>query len=199
MDEKSEQLRDIFVDVTDEESVTESQDEKKGSLLDRREGVERRLREVIAAMDEEFGFEADLDTDARVDLVRAYYRGTDDDGIAEATDVAVGTVVRARTEMHLLREREVAVPFDHEAFRRRVEEGATVAALAEEFGVSVPAARRYRRTIRIERRATTANERYRDAFDGILTDADISDHLAQRVHDDGLREAAEDIETDVQF
>jgi hypothetical protein len=199
MDEKSERLRDIFVDVTDEESVTESQEAGKGSLLDRGEGVERRLREVIAAMEDRFGFEAALDTDPRVRLVRAYYRGTDDEGIVEELDEPVETVVRARTEMHLLREREVTFPFDRDAFRHRVEAEASAETLAEEFGVSPVAARRYRRAIRIERRATTANERYRDAFDEILTDADISDHLAQRVHDDGLREAAEDIETDVQF
>jgi CRP-like cAMP-binding protein len=199
MDEKSERLRDIFVDVTDGDTVTESQDPETGSLLDRGEGAEERLRAVIEAMAERYGFEADLDTPERVALVRAYYGGEDDDAIAASLDTAVETVVRARTEMHLLREREVAFPFDRDDFRERVDGDATAEDLASEFDVSPAAARRYRRAVEVERRSTTANERYRDAFEEVLTDADLIDRLARPAREDGLREATEDIETDVRF
>jgi len=46
MDEKTEELRDIFIDVTDEDTVTESQEETRGSLIDR-EGIRDRLEGVV--------------------------------------------------------------------------------------------------------------------------------------------------------
>jgi len=48
-----------------------------------------------------------------------------------------------------------------------------------------------------DRAATHANERFRDAFADLLTDADLSGRLASDSREDGLREATEDIETDV--
>jgi hypothetical protein len=41
------------------------------------------------------------------------------------------------------------------------------------------------------------NDRFRDEFRTLLTDADIEDAHAATARDDGLREATEDIETDV--
>ena len=41
------------------------------------------------------------------------------------------------------------------------------------------------------------NHRFRDAFSDLLTDADLSTRLAADARRDGLKEATEDIETDV--
>jgi len=47
MDEKTEELRDIFVDVAGEDTVTERQEAGHGSLLSDEDGVEERLLAVI--------------------------------------------------------------------------------------------------------------------------------------------------------
>ena len=60
MDEKTAELRDIFVEVTDEETVTESQEESPGSLADRDEADEERLAALVGTMRERCSFETEL-------------------------------------------------------------------------------------------------------------------------------------------
>ncbi|MFC6756633.1 hypothetical protein ACFQER_07955 [Halomicroarcula sp. GCM10025894] len=77
MDEKTEQLRDIFMDVSDEASVTESQAAGRGSLTDTDEAtVEERLGETVARMRERYDFRTALDDPALVGLVRGSTRAT---------------------------------------------------------------------------------------------------------------------------
>jgi len=57
MDEKTERLRELFVDIAGEETVTESQTEDRGSLLGDSGGD---LGEVIEQLREKFGFELSL-------------------------------------------------------------------------------------------------------------------------------------------
>ena len=68
MEEKTEQLRDIFMEVADEESVTESQAQQRGSLLPG-DSVDDRLADVavqFTADAQEDGLEEaaeDIETD----------------------------------------------------------------------------------------------------------------------------------------
>ena len=169
MDDKTAELRDIFLDTTGEETVTERQAESRGSLVDvdEPEAVDARLQDLVTAMRERYDFDTDLDADAYVRLVRGFYDGDDDATLAEECGGDTDTVVRARLDCHLVRDAD----HDEEAIRERVAE--------------------------TEREATRANGRFRDAFTELLTDADLSDRLASDSREDGLREATEDIETDV--
>jgi len=165
MDDKTAELRDIFLDATDGEgTVTERQAERRGSLVDGDpEAVDASLRDLVATMRDRYDFDTDLDADGYVRLIRGFYDGTDDDTLAEALGIDRETVVRARLDCHLVREDDAETP-------------------------AVEASRE---------RAVRANHRFRDAFVDLLTDADLTDRLASDSREDGLREATEDIETDV--
>lgn len=166
MDDKTAELRDIFLDATGgEETVTERQAERRGSLVDvdDPEAVDARLRALVATMRERYDFDTDLDADAYVRLVREFYDGADDDTLADTLGVDPDTVLQARLDCHLVREADEETP-------------------------AVDASRE---------RAVRANHRFRDAFADLLTDDDLSDRLASDSREDGLREATEDIETNV--
>ncbi|WP_135364895.1 conditioned medium-induced protein 4 [Halosimplex halophilum] len=199
MDEKTEELRDIFMDVSDEETVTETQAEQRGSIADQPDEstIRERLRGVIEALGDRYEFDSDLGTETYVALVRGFYDDRSDEAIAEDLDISTGEVFRARMDLHLFREADTAAPFDICELRRRREE--SDAALAEEFGVEESTLAHYRRVVDAQDAARAANHRYQTEFDEILTDAAISGQLTESVKEDGLDEAAEDIETDVSF
>ncbi|WP_436911155.1 conditioned medium-induced protein 4 [Halosimplex marinum] len=199
MDEKTEELRDIFMDVSDEETVTETQEEPRGSIADQPDEatVRERLRGVIEALDDRYDFDSDLETEAYVELVRGFYDDGSDEELARDLGVSTEEVFRARMDLHLFREGDTDAPFDVCELRRRRDE--PDAALAEEFGVEAATLARYRRVVDAQDAARAANHRYRTEFDEILTDAAISGQLTESVAEDGLDEAAEDIETDVSF
>jgi hypothetical protein len=168
MDDKTAELRDIFLDATDGEgTVTERQAERRGSLVDVDDpaDVDDRLRDLVATMRERYDFETDLAADAYVRLIRGFYAGDGDDALAETVGVGRETVLRARLDCHLVREGDDDTP-------------------------AVETSRE---------RAVRANDRFRDAFAELLTDDDLSGRLASDSREDGLREATEDIETDVSF
>jgi hypothetical protein len=197
MDEKTERLRDIFIDATGTETATERQGEARGSLADAPD-PEDRLRELVDAMDERYGFESDLGTDALVEVVRRYHDGDDDGAVAAALGVDERAVFVARMDLHLVRESDRA-GVDFEALRALVVDGADDATVAAELDVPESTVPRRRRVAEAEAEATRANDRYRDEFADLLTDSALSGRLATDVRDDGLREATEDIETDVSF
>lgn len=200
MDEKTEELRDIFIDVTDSDTVTESQEDSRGSLTDD-SAVTDRLRELVADMRERYEFDTDLDDEQLCHLVHRFYEGASDADLARDLDVDRRVVFRARMDLHLLRDRDTDAPFDFEAFRRRVvADGETSAStLATEFDVSESTARRYRRIVSAEDQSRRANDRYRDEFDSILGDADLEGSLTQEATEDGLEDATDGVETDVSF
>lgn len=195
MDEKTEELRDIFMSVSEEETVTESQAETPGSLLDGGGDEDEQLREVLARLRERESFETDLEVGTYVALVRAFYEGDDDEAIAADLGLAPGTVLAARLDAHLLCESDTDAPVDlGELCRRADDPDETVAA---DLGVDVETVTHYRRIVAARDAARRANHRYRTAFDDILTDADLERRFADT--EDGLWEAAEDIETGVSF
>lgn len=197
MDEKTEELRDIFLDVSEEETVTESQSEGRGSLTDEGGSVDDRLREVIDQLREKFGFEADLTDEQRCELVRLFYDDTEDAAIADDLGVAERTVFEARLELHLLRDEEPAV--DEAVASRLRETDAAPATVAAEEGLDVEAVERAARVVEAEERSRRVSHRFRTAFEEALTDADLMGQFAADAQDDGLDDATEGAEVDVDF
>ena len=200
MDEKTAELRDIFIDVTDGETVTERQEDGRGSLTENEEQIVERVDDIVARMREQFAFESDLSTDDLRRVVRGYYDGEDDATIADALDAERETVVTARHDLHLLRDEETDAPFDFARLRelRNDERERTAAETAAELDVSESTLRTYGAVVDTQNRKRSVNDRFADEFAELLTDADLQDHT-EDVKDDGLDEATDGMETDVSF
>lgn len=196
MDEKTEELRDIFVDVTDEDTVTETQEEEPGSLADGPDGDEH-LQSVIRDMREAEKFATDLSDEELVRVVRGYYESDSDSDIAADLDVSRSVVFRARMDLHLVRDRDTDAPFDLDRLRDLVDAGATTDEMAEELDVSSSTVRKYRRVIEAQNAARQVSERYRAEFEDAFPDADLATQMTEEVKEDGLEDATEGMETDV--
>ncbi|EMA03794.1 hypothetical protein SAMN05443574_102389 [Haloarcula vallismortis] len=197
MDEKTEELRDIFMDVSGEEAVTESQEASRGSLTGTDEaGVVDRLGDVIERMRERYEFRTELADDNLVTVVRLFYEGSDDATIAAEIDADEPDVVEARLDLHLLREEDTEAPFDLPAFRRRVADSDPSAAeLAAEFDIDESRAAHYRRVVAAQGAARRVSHRFQSEFEDVLTDAGLSTQHAAALREDGLDEATEDIDS----
>ena len=197
MDEKTEHLRDIFMDVADDETVTESQTEQRGSLL--REGsVDDRLEETIEKMRERFDFQTELGTHALRVIVRQFYDGESDDAIATILSVPADAVFEARMDLHLVREDDTD-DIDRSAVRERLAADQPPDAIARALDVDPERVERVEQVIDAENRAQRVSQRFRTEFEEILTDADIAVRLTADTQDDGLEEATEGMEVDVDF
>jgi hypothetical protein len=226
MDEKTADLRDLFVDATGSESVTERQDADRGTLVDRDdEAVDDAVRDLVAAMRDRYGFSTPLDDAAYALVARGRFDGADDAAVATAIRDALAereegdgeidpdgvdaeTVRKARFDLHLVREsdREVDVdgggdsdepPFAYADLKGLTAAGNSIVECAEKLDAAPDTVARYAAVARTDIASTRANDRFRDAFRDLLTDADIEGSLASDAREDGLREATEDIETDV--
>jgi len=197
MDEKTEELRDIFMDVSGEESVTESQAAGHGSLTDTDEAtVTQRLGETVARMRERGGFRTDLNEDALVTLVRGFYAGHGDAKLADELGVEEPAVVEARLDLHLLRESDHEADFDAAAFRKRVvADDPTDAELAGAFDIGTERATRYRRVVKAQAAARRVSYRFTSEFEDALAEAGLATQLTAAVRETGLDEATEDIDS----
>jgi hypothetical protein len=197
MDEKTEELRDIFMDVSDEGAVTESQEASRGSLADTDEaGVTDRLGDVIARMRERYEFRTELADEALVTVVRLFYEGSDDATIAAEIGVDEPDMVEARLDLHLLRDKDTEAPFDLAAFRRRVaDDDPSVAELAAEFDIDESWTDHYRRVVAAQDATRRVSHRFQSEFEDVLTDAGLSTQHAAALREDGLDEATEDIDS----
>jgi len=197
MEEKTEQLRDIFIDVAGEETVTETQTEQRGSLVGRGP-VDDRLADVIERMRERYGFGTALDDQQLCTVVKRFYDGADDGEIASAVDAPTEAVVEARLAFHLVREDEAA-GVDRSTALEVLDGTASVREAASAADASVDAVAHAVQVLEARRESRQVSQRFRTEFEEILTDADIAVRLTADVRDDGLEEAAEDIETDTDF
>lgn len=199
MDEKTEALRDIFVDATGSDTVTENQEETPGSLTDVERDVGEQITGIVEEMRDRYDFRVDLPTDDLRAVVEKYYDDQSDAEIAAALDVDEETVFDARMDLHLVRERDRDAPFDTAELRGMLVEDASVAEAATVLDADEAVVAHYRDVIETDLEATRANDRFRDEFAELLTDAELSSTHAKDAQEDGLREATEDIETDVSF
>lgn len=196
MDEKTAELRDIFLSVADGETVTESQQETPGSLVPS-DDVEERLVAAVAEMREELDFSTELPLADLVAVVRGFYAGRGDADLAGDIGVSEAAVVRARLDLHLLREADLAVPADLDVVREALEAGANPAALADRFDLDAPTARRCARTLAARAERRRVNDRYRDEFETVLGEPELGERHTD--HESGLDEATADQEVDVSF
>ncbi|ERH06598.1 MAG: hypothetical protein J07HN4v3_02221 [Halonotius sp. J07HN4] len=197
MDEKTEELRDIFMETTDSSTVTETQSESPGSLTDSQEDVSERVTTLIERMRERYAFDTALDIDALSRVVRGFHDDETDETIADALDCDTETVRSARFDLHLVREADREASFEFDRLRQLLAEDVSVEERAERLDVTQDTVRRYSEVATADRRSTRANNRFRDEFAELLTDADLTNRLAADAHEDGLQEATEDMETDV--
>lgn len=198
MTEKTEELKDIFLEVTDEEAVTESQAETRGSLARSEEGVDERLVAVVERIRERFPFRTDLDDEQLATVVRAYFEGETDDAIAEHLGVDPATVRAARLDCHLQRESDVPESVDLDALRERVDDPTETempsdSALAAALSADPEAVGRARHVLATRGRARSVSHRFRSEFEDVIADAGLSNRMTESVHEDGLDEATEDI------
>ncbi|WP_144905017.1 conditioned medium-induced protein 4 [Halobellus captivus] len=145
MDEKTAELRDLFVETTGEETVTESQSAARGSLASDRdeEAVDTELDHVIETMRERYDFASSLSTPDLRRIVRAFFdpdvAGVDAGSWSDAADAAVAsslsaavdsessavdvdaeTVFRARMDLHLVSDADRESPVPYERLRELV-------------------------------------------------------------------------------
>ncbi|MFP8957506.1 conditioned medium-induced protein 4 [Natrialbaceae archaeon A-CW3] len=196
MNEKTEELRDIFTSVTDgEDTVTESQEDTRGSLEKDERSIDERLEALIDQMRDRYGFETPLSEEELQTVAKRYYDRESDGAIAEELGVSESVVFEARRSLHLVDEHD-ADEVDLVAIRERAEDDTT---LAEEYDVDSETIRRYRLVAAAKEESRAANDRYRDEFDSLLADADLASRMATDVREDGLEDATEGMETDVSF
>lgn len=195
-EEKAEELRDLFMEVTDESTVTEEQEETHGTLKDAEE-VNKELQEVVEEMVDEYGIRTKLDTDELVDIVRYYHEGYTDTEIAEELgDKSLNkTVARVRVKLHLFRDSDFDAPFDIDDIRDRMDD--STKEIADDLDVSKSTVRAYMNVVHAEKQAEEAGHRYQERFEEILEDHELTQQLTSSAKDDGLRDATEDMEVDV--
>jgi len=104
MDDKTAELRDIFIDATGSDSVTESQSESPGSLTDTDTDVTDRLLELIGRMRERYTFENGFDDETLSRIVQWYYTDCTDREIAAELEADPEAVFAARLDLHLVDE-----------------------------------------------------------------------------------------------
>ena len=198
MDEKTAELRDIFVDATGGETVTERQEAGHGSLTAESDADER-IAELVARMRERYDFESGLDDGDLRRVVHLFFDDVADDALAADLGVDEATVFDARMDLHLVRESDREAPFDLAALRSMHVEDVPLAERAAELDADEGTVEHYSRVVAADARSTRANDRFRDEFAELLTESDLKTGLTEDAREDGLREAAEDIETNVSF
>lgn len=201
MDEKTAELRDIFMDVAEDGTVTEPQADARGSLADTDDDeVGERVAAVVERMRDRYEFATDLPTDDLVTVVRGFYDGADDAAIAEAVDADPDTAFAARMDLHLLADDDTDLGIDLDALRDRIESGeADFEALAATFDTDTETVARARRVLETRAAVRRVSHRFQSEFEDAIPDAALAVHLTAATREDGLEEAAEDIETDTKL
>lgn len=199
MDEKTAELRDIFIDTTGSDTVTESQEETRGSLTGTGGQTDARVVELIETMREKYTFVSGLEDDDLQQVVERFYDNESDADIAAAIGVDEDTVFNARMDLHLVRQTDREAPFELGELRTLLVEETPVDERATVLGADEALVSHYSEVVEADLESTRANDRFRDEFEELFTDSALTNRMAQDAREDGLREATEDIETDVSF
>lgn len=198
MNEKTAELRDIFMEVTEDDTITEQQEESRGSLTEDEREITGKLRAIIERMREQLVFETNRSVDEYETVVRGFYDDERDSALADRLDIDQETVVQIRHDLHLIRERETDVPFDSAVFRRLLAEDHTDSEIADALDITEARVHKHRCVVQTEDEIRRVNGRYTDEFEELLTDADLEEHT-EDVTQDGLDEATKGMETNVSF
>lgn len=199
MDEKTAELRDIFIDTTGSDTVTESQEETRGSLTETGGQTDARVAELVGTMREKYTFVSGLEDDELQQVVERFYDNESDADIAAAIGVDEDTVFNARMDLHLVRQTDREAPFELGELRTLLVEETPVDERATVLGADEALVSHYSEVVEADLESTRANDRFRDEFEELFTDSALTNRMAQDAREDGLREATEDIETDVSF
>ncbi len=196
MNEKTAELRDIFMEVTDDDTITETQEETRGSLAEDEQEIAEKLRGAIERMRDDLPFDTDLSIDEYESVVRGFYDDTGDTAIADRLAIDQETVLEARHDLHLVRDAELAVEFDDEQFRDLYTADESIAEIASAVEIDDETAREFRAVLETQMSSRRVNGRYTDEFEELLTDADLEERTDD-VTETGLDEATEGMETNV--
>ena len=199
MDEKTEQLRDIFLSVSEETELTERQTAARGTLAD--ESVdEGALADLIGTMRERYDFATDLDDSALARVARGFYAEQTDTATGrELGDISAGIVRRARLDLHLVTDRDLEAPFDLDTLRELRAADAPMSEKAATLDVSSSTVRKYDRALEAQEHRRLVGDRFREEFDRLLGDGELAEQLTASIRETGLQEATEDMETNVSF
>lgn len=200
MDEKTEELRDIFMDVADSETLTEQQEDARGSLTDT-EVDEDHIRSVINQMQEQYSFESSLTIDTLLAVVKRFYEGHSDQEIADTQDELQDPddVRTARFDLHLITDTDRDGPFDLDELDERINAGQDIAEIAAALESDEPTVEEYAHLARVEEDRRLVGDKFRAEFDRLLGDDDVTDQFTEAIQETGLDEATEGLETDTGF
>jgi hypothetical protein len=198
MDEKTEELRDLFQDVTDDDTVTESQADTHGSLASETD-VEERLQDTVTTMRERLDFQTSLDADDLTTVVRRFYAGDGDADLAAELDADDETVRDARLDLHLVRDDDDDAPVALDVVRDAAADPTDpdLATVLDGVDADPAAVERSLDVLHTRNEIQRVNDRYRAEFENALRDRELSERLTATVHEDGLDDATEGQETDM--
>ncbi|ERG98738.1 MAG: hypothetical protein J07HQX50_02785 [Haloquadratum sp. J07HQX50] len=206
MDNKTANLRDLFIETTGSKKTTESQAVDRGTLLKRAaaDDVDAALSDIVDEMESTFTFRSSLSQERYVELIKTFYSvgGRSAWSISEDAQfrpsVAEDAIVirTARIDLHLIADVDRIGPLSpNEAYQRSTDH--SLSAIANTVGCDLDTIERLVRVGKAESESRRVNHQYRNTFRQLLTDAELSEQLTADAREDGLREATEDIETNV--
>ncbi|WP_338730152.1 conditioned medium-induced protein 4 [Haladaptatus sp. DJG-WS-42] len=196
MDEKTESLRDLFLSVAGDTTVTEQQEASRGSLTSKT-GVRKRLTAIIDKMRERYAFTTELPDAKLATLVEAYYDDAADEDIATMLDVTPATVFDARMDLHLVRDSDLDADIDLDALRSALADDTPVTTIAADLDTDDATIRRATRVIKTQAERRRVSDRFVTDFEEIL-DA-ISTSMTKSTRETGLKDATEGMESNVSF
>jgi hypothetical protein len=215
MDEKTADLRDIFIETTGTETVTDEQQNDRGSLIDSDDTtVDDRLHAIITQIRNRFDDELSLSTETAALIARGFFNpqfnseaGDDNQWsrIADAQlaasiddpDIDSETVFAVRMSLHLITDADRKAPFDLDRLRSLRAEGMTATACADTLETTTETVNRLVRVIEAEAESRQVSHRFRASLANLLSDSALSERLATDARRDGLEPAIDDMETDV--
>lgn len=198
MDEKTERLRNLFLEVAEAETLTERQREGTGSLK-RDRTPEEELRPIIHRMQDRFSFETGLTDEQYCSIISGFFDELSDSDLAAALELDEPTVFTARMDLHLLDPDDWPLDIERGVFIRRFGSVDDESTIESELNVPIESIRTAIQYISALDEARRANFRYFDEFEGAVADGDLSKPLARDARESGLREATEDMENELPF